>query len=86
VAEYVSVVESFTPQLARAEGHTGVLTEKDFEHAMQILPKPGDSRTLAVRKLARLDKILFPKKEAAPAAEGGLVYDPATKTFKKGGD
>src|SRR3990167_124155 len=58
VAEYVAVVEAFPPLLARAEGHTGVLTEKDFEHSMRILPMPGNSDTLAARKLKRLMQIL----------------------------
>ena len=69
VAEYVAVVEAFTPLLARAEGHTGVLTEKDFEHSMRILPMPGNSDTLAARKLKRLMQILE-LEEPAPLTGG----------------
>jgi hypothetical protein len=75
VAEYVAVVEAFTPLLARAEGHTGVLTEADFTHAMRILPGLKDSGTLAQRKIARLNKILFGDETsaAAPAKAGSKI-------------
>lgn len=71
VAEYVSVIEAFTPLLARAQGHTGVLTERDFEHSMRILPTPRDSETLAKRKLARLNTILSGASETGSSAPTG---------------
>lgn len=74
VAEYVAVVKGFTPLLARAQGHVGVLTEKDFEHAMEILPKPRDSASLAQRKIRRLETILG----GAQAATGAGGIPPAT--------
>lgn len=58
VAEYVSLVEGFTPLIARAAGHTGVLTEQDVERTVQLLPKPGDSADLAARKLRNLNSLL----------------------------
>ena len=70
VAEYLSLVEGFTPLMARAAGHTGVLTERDVERTIQLLPKPGDSAELARRKLANLDRLMGGG-GATPAAGGG---------------
>lgn len=72
VAEYAAVVESFTPLLARAMGHTGVLTEPDYQHSMAMLPKPRDSASLANRKLARLGKILGLDVGDEPAGDGAV--------------
>lgn len=54
VAEYDALVSGFTPLVARALGHTGVLTEQDVQSVKAIFPKPGDSKTLRDRKMQRL--------------------------------
>lgn len=73
VAEYQAVVDSFAPLVARALGHTGVLTDKDVESAKAMFPKPGDSKTLRDRKMTRLTSLM----EGAASASGGGVPPPA---------
>ncbi len=58
VAEYQSLVAGFTPMIARAVGHTGVLTQQDVDSVRELFPKPGDSKTLRDRKVARLTSIM----------------------------
>ncbi len=86
VAEYQSLVQAFTPLWARALGHTGVLTQQDVDSAREALPKPGDSKTLKDRKLARIEKILSGVKEAQESVAGhpGNVT-PQTEPDKKRG-
>jgi hypothetical protein len=72
VAEYEAMVKAFTPLWARALGHVGVLTQQDVDSAKEALPRPGDSKSLKDRKLARIEKILGGTSgattEAAPAS------------------
>ncbi len=75
VAEYEALVASFTPIWARALGHTGVLTEQDVQSAKQALPKPGDSKSMRDRKLARINKIMS---AMAPAPQAGSVPSPGS--------
>ena len=42
VAEYEALVLGFTPLVARALGHTGVLTEQDVQSVRSLFPRPGD--------------------------------------------
>jgi len=58
VAEYQSIISMWTPMVARALGHTGVLTEMDVQSVKDGFPKPGDSKSLRDRKIARLKSIL----------------------------
>lgn len=58
VAEYQSIIESFTPIIARALGHTGVLTQMDVDSAKAMFPKPEDSKSLRDRKVKRLNELL----------------------------
>ena len=58
VAEYQAMVTAFTPLWARALGHVGILTQVDVDSAREALPKPGDSKSLALRKIARIEKLL----------------------------
>jgi len=58
VSEYQALVQMFTPLLARAVGHTGVLTEQDVASVRSGLPQPGDSKSVRDRKMARIDKIM----------------------------
>ena len=67
VAEYEAVVSGFTPLLARAVGHTGVLTEQDVQSVRKMLPSPMDSKSVRDRKVARIHTIMG---EMAPSAAG----------------
>lgn len=71
VAEYESLISGFTPMIARALGHTGVLTQQDVDSVKALFPRPGDSKTLRDRKINRLMGIIS-------ELEGteGIVKDP----------
>jgi hypothetical protein len=58
VAEYEALVSGFTPLVARAVGHTGVLTQQDVDSVKSLFPKPGDSKSLRDRKIKRLMSIV----------------------------
>lgn len=72
VAEYESIVSMFTPMVARALGHTGVLTEQDVQSVKEGFPKPGDSKTLRDRKMKRLLGIIGELESTE-----GVVNDPS---------
>lgn len=76
VAEYEAVVASFTPLLARAMGHTGVLTQQDVDSARAIIPKPEDSKSLRDRKIARIQKLLGGGSPAGDAAAAPVRKNP----------
>lgn len=77
VAEYESLIAGFTPMVARAVGHVGVLTEQDVQSVRMMFPKPGDSKSLRDRKINRLKSIIAGVKDqienvnspAAPKAD-----------------
>ena len=75
VAEYQAMVTAFTPLWARALGHVGILTQVDVDSAREALPKPGDSKTLMQRKIARIEKIL-----------GATITGSAASTTESGRD
>lgn len=58
VAEYEALISGFTPMIARAVGHTGVLTEQDVQSVRKLFPSPGDSKSLRDRKISRIKTIL----------------------------
>lgn len=58
VAEYEALISGFTPMIARALGHIGVLTEQDVQSVKALFPRPGDSRTLRDRKINRMMGII----------------------------
>jgi hypothetical protein len=58
ISEYNGVVQGFTPMLARALGHTGVLTEQDVQSTREALPNPKDSKNVRDRKMARITSLL----------------------------
>jgi hypothetical protein len=58
VSEYEAVVSGFTPLLARAVGHVGVLTEQDVQSVRKMLPAPGDSKSVRDRKIARINSLM----------------------------
>lgn len=74
VAEYQALVMGFTPLVARALGHTGVLTQQDVDSVKALFPTPGDSKTLRDRKIARIRSIVGQLQSNAggrPNAGGG---------------
>ena len=62
VKEYRSLVRGFTPLMARAVGHNGVLTEQDVERTEMLFGDVGwlgtDNKTVAENKMARLKTIM----------------------------
>jgi hypothetical protein len=72
VALYMSTVAGFTPLLARAVGHTGVLTEQDVQRTMLLLPRPGNSKEISDAKIALLRRIM----DLAPDVYGGEKGSP----------
>lgn len=80
---YTSQKEGFIPLLARAVGHTGVLTEPDVKRTERLLPvltgPYADSREVAIRKLDRLQRIMMGDEEMPPGiwrdAEQGIYRD-----------
>ena len=89
VGEYQALIMGFTPLVARALGHVGVLTEQDVRSVRALFPTPGDSKTLRDRKIARIETIIGQLEaqggstpiapETAPA--GGPVSPPSTVTI-----
>jgi len=73
VAEYESIISGFTPLIARALGHTGVLTEQDVQSVKAMFPRPGDSKSLRDRKIARIQQLMG-------AIEGASAGGSATGT------
>lgn len=64
VQEYESLVSGFTPMVARAVGHTGVLTEQDVQSVRALFPSPGDSVELRDRKMAQLRRLLASQEDS----------------------
>jgi len=71
VAEYTALVSGFTPMVARALGHTGVLTQQDVDSVKSLFPLPGDSKTLRDRKMNRVLGIIGELEGATNAPKGG---------------
>ena len=79
VSEYDAMVSAFTPLLARAVGHVGVLTELDVQSVRKMFPAPPDSKSLRDRKVARLKSIFGSVQEAT------YTYPGNTKPEKNAG-
>jgi hypothetical protein len=58
MSEYEALISGFTPLLARAVGHTGVLTEQDVQSVRKMLPQAGDSKSVRDRKMSRIRTIM----------------------------
>jgi hypothetical protein len=58
LSEYSALVQGFTPMVARAVGHTGVLTEQDVQSVRALFPNPGDSKSIRDRKMKRIRSIM----------------------------
>lgn len=88
VAEYQALISGFTPLVARALGHTGVLTQQDVDSVKELFPRPGDSKTLRDRKINRINHIIgelegtasttTPMQAPAPQAAARPAASPAS--------
>lgn len=58
VAEYQALVKGFVPMIARAVGHSGVLTQLDVDSVRGMFPLPQDNKELARNKLARVRRLM----------------------------
>lgn len=62
VAEYNALVEGMIPMVARANGHTGVLTQQDVDSTRALFGKIGlagtDNATLAQNKIDRVKRLI----------------------------
>lgn len=58
VKEYQRLVEGFIPMIARAVGHTGVLTQQDVDSVRALFPAPGDNKQVSENMLARVRRLL----------------------------
>lgn len=76
VAEYESLISGFTPMVARAVGHTGVLTQQDVDSVKALFPRPGDSKNLRDRKIARVKMILGAQNPGAGGQNGTSLIVP----------
>jgi hypothetical protein len=85
VSEYQAVVSGFTPLLARAMGHTGVLTEQDVQSVRKMLPDPMDSKSVRDRKITRIESLLGGGQSAAPASGGQETPEQRLKRLTGGG-
>lgn len=84
VGEYQAMISGFTPMIARALGHSGVLTEQDVQSVRSMFPTPDDSKSMRDRKVARIEQLMGAIEGAAggvapssaptaPQASGGMV-------------
>lgn len=81
IAEYQSLIAGFTPMIARAVGHTGVLTQQDVDSVRELFPKPGDSKTLRDRKVAQIHRLLGAGRNAQ-SGSGKEQFSPSTGQYR----
>lgn len=81
VAQYEALVEGMIPMVARAVGHTGVLTQQDVDSVRKLFPTTKDNKALAESKLKTVKELIAGKGEAAAAP--GATNDPMG--IRKGG-
>lgn len=75
VSEYQALVEGFIPMVARAVGHTSVLTQQDVDSVRALFPQVGDNQALAQSKLARVRRILSAMQEPGAAPAGTTLSE-----------
>lgn len=71
VSEYHALLSGALPLLARAYGHTGVLTQQDVDSVKEAFPKTGDNSALALAKLKNVEKIMLGLHDAGEKALAG---------------
>jgi hypothetical protein len=90
ISEYNGVVQGFTPMLARAVGHVGILTQQDVDSVREALPKPEDSKSVRDRKMSRIQSLMqagLPQGTTlgqALSGDGGQTGGPSTGAPKAG--
>lgn len=80
VAEYMAIIKMFTPMVARAVGHVGVLTQQDVESVYSGFPMPGDSKSLRDRKIARISSLMTQISAAGNGTESAVPPGLSTTT------
>ena len=58
VAEYEALIQGMIPMVARANGHSGVLTQQDVDSTRRLFPEVNDNKTLARNKMDRIKRLL----------------------------
>lgn len=69
VSEYTALVSGFTPLVARAVGHSGVLTQQDVDSVRELFPKPTDSKSVRDRKVNLIMNLLSEMGAALPEGQ-----------------
>lgn len=70
VSEYLALVEGFIPMVARAVGHSGVLTQQDVDSVRALFPRPGDNAQLSKNKMDRVKRIMQQMQSPGDAPAG----------------
>lgn len=83
VAEYEALVSGFTPMIARALGHTGVLTEQDVQSVKVLFPRPEDSKALRDRKINRMMTIIGELEGVEGVTPAAKPADPVDALIQK---
>jgi hypothetical protein len=81
---YEAIKEAFGATLARAGGETGNLTNEDVNRALGKLPKIGDSREMARRKMIEAREFLYTRLGVTPE-DLGREPDSALYQLLQGG-
>lgn len=72
-SEYDALIDGAIPLVARALGHTGVLTEQDVASTRHMFPQVGESKSLAQAKMKQIREIIQGQAgQAAGPNVGGL--------------
>ena len=77
VAEYEALINGMIPMVARAVGHSGVLTQADVDSVRALFPQVGDNQALAKSKISRVKALLA---GTSPAAAPAVAPAGSTET------
>jgi hypothetical protein len=76
VAQYQALISGMIPMVARAVGHTGVLTQQDVDSVRAMFPRVGDNKALAAKKMATIKSLIGSVGAAPPPPPGDKAADP----------
>jgi hypothetical protein len=76
VAQYQALISGMIPMVARAVGHTGVLTQQDVDSVRAMFPRVGDNKALAAKKMATIKSLIGSVGAAPPPPPGDKSADP----------